>query len=651
MLMLTACSTSSGSAGLQTGNSGGDVRAGGDGAGAPPALDGGKQDSSGGQDYGQGFGDGGAAGPDGGGGGNLLGGGGAVNAAPLAPQSLIDDGQPHSIGPWGPVEYSQQVALPGGGTTTLTRLASVDPFTATWQLADGTIVVSNEPLTTIVARPAQEPPPATEQWTGPDNNTYTITAHRILAWFTSAATQQDIETFNAAHNLQVVMSWFEPPEEEGQGNAIAYFEYDYNPLEFPSFSAAYAFFNAQPLTLQAEPDVTDMFKGSYSTPNDKYFQSSNCLHVNAMNVVGCPAVGFGPPYTGTTFSNQVVAVIDDGVLRTCPEFRIGPAVGDPPSLWDNGNKISWVGINCFDRSYEVGDKVKHTGEPDTFETIGGSFRWSTHGTNCAGVISAKTNIPPFSPNSPGEGVASLCPRACILPVRMKVIGHEDSFIPVFSAGTFGKALRSLRFQFYHSSWTEFVRVVNMSFNSSGNPYPWNPNNDHLYNITQDLSRSDRLYIASAGNTAQSGYFYPAAYPNVLGVTGVWTNRTFTNWSATYAPPGKPARGSNYRVDSFTTYPVSGVFGITDGSMYSVCTPIYGQTPSPGDLGWYSDFQGTSACAPQVAGLACWLYTLQPASTYAAVRNRIKDPTKLRPGSGVGNQLAPVVDFNLALQGW
>jgi hypothetical protein len=61
--------------------------------------------------------------------------------------------------------------------------------------------------------------------------------------------------------------------------------------------------------------------------------------------------------------------------------------------------------------------------------------------------------------------------------------------------------------------------------------------------------------------------------------------------------------------------------------------------------------GASACAPQVAAPAANLYTHRPTSNYVAVRNRIKDPNSLRPGSGVTNELAPVIDFNRALTGW
>ena len=66
-------------------------------------------------------------------------------AGPLQPQSLYDFTQTQ-INPWGPVAETLEIELQGGGTMTVNRLVSVDPFTSTYQLENGNIFITNADL-------------------------------------------------------------------------------------------------------------------------------------------------------------------------------------------------------------------------------------------------------------------------------------------------------------------------------------------------------------------------------------------------------------------------------------------------------------------------------------------------------------------------
>ena len=71
----------------------------------------------------------------------------------------------------------------------------------------------------------------------------------------------------------------------------------------------------------------------------------------------------------------------------------------------------------------------------------------------------------------------------------------------------------------------------------------------------------------------------------------------------------------------------------------------------GEGGKYDDFGGTSAATPQVAGLACLLYTRKVNATYLEVRNRIVGSRNLMIQSVLALPLAGPVMYDWALAGW
>ncbi|MBN2082227.1 hypothetical protein JW859_08465 [bacterium] len=264
-------------------------------------------------------------------GGEMLDGGGSGQAGPIGdPQSLADWSQT-AINAWGPVIQTHYVSTGQGGLTVpVKQLYSPDPFTATYQMEDGSIVVSNRPLGEIVSAQCLEDLPPTVGWNGP-NGLVQMFENEILVNFTTAAAQLDIELLISQYNLYVIMSWFEPSGVPGQGNSIASFQFEYDDAVFPTFDDAYAFFNSQPLVIVAGPNTADQVEDHYDPPNDPIYTgwiepdltSYNPLAriVNVLGTDNTPLVPAGPETEeGEWFSDQVVAVVDDGVYRNHPDY-------------------------------------------------------------------------------------------------------------------------------------------------------------------------------------------------------------------------------------------------------------------------------------------------------------------------------------------
>ncbi len=513
------------------------------------------------------------------------------------------------------------------------RLSSSDPFTAIYQLEDGSILVTNEDLSQGIPDPENEYDPPIVQWTGPDDEIYNIFDGEVITYFVDAATQSDIEQFITDHNLHVIMSWFEPPDEVLLGNALAWFHFEYDQNEFPTFDDAFNFFAAHELIESVWPAFSDglhRWHTGNTNPNDYYYRDNKTRHINIFGVDQSQRVPLGPSTPGNWFSDQVVAVIDDGVDRWHEDFHI---LGFP---WFY-RKISWVGANVYRRSYWV---RYWAGEPNWYDPVRQGL--ASHGTRVSGFITASTN-------NAGIGVASLAPRTLVLPLRMRQ-NFEGLFYPDCEV----KAVRALRFKFAHGQWRERVRVVNMSFGGERPWYWWGyPSNrfNLKKNINRDLWRNDRLYVASAGNVPQSPgntLSYPAAHDNVLGVSGL-----ITNYSGSQYWRWLNGWGSNYRYDYYQTYPVSGIYDFREHyyDWWNFDTWISRTTSVPGNWQYatqYDWFGGTSACAPEAAALASLLYTERPWVSYRTVWNRI---VSTRDGSTARFPIAGLMDFEEALTGW
>jgi hypothetical protein len=606
-----------------------------------------------------------------------------VMAGPLEQQSLIDYGQ-HSIGAWGPVMAIIMVPSTGGGTIAVNRLSSPDPFTPTYQFPDGEIVTTNTPLSVLLAPGYTPVDPPIVAWTEPESGeTIHLYDGTILVYFKPEVTQSQIEQVIAQNNLRVIMSWFEPADEGGTGNSIAWFQFGYSPLQFADFSAAYSFFNAHPLVSLAMPDSTDELKGGYCDaqgsnvpwPTDmlnitqpgsgnNYTGVTEAYYVNT----ALTTIPLGPE-AGGTFSSQVVAVLDSGVYRQHKDFITGLSSNPGPgnSLGIKG-KISWIGVDVTADGTWVGTKQKLRGEPEFYDSHQSRQGLVMHGTAMAGMISAGTRNPSSTSGAVGTGTSSLAPSALILPVRMKVTGVINGKSPIFSNASIVKAIRALFYHFGHWHWREKVRVVNMSF--SGSKTPWWMKNDMKGSISQDLKSNDRLYVAGAGNDGAHVLSYPAAHSNVLGVTGAIAHRQLNGTWRFSANPNSNYWDLTSPMDN-SAYPISGSYSL-DNSPNTVLYPqdtysghqAFPIPPGNGmlvdDALYYAEDGGTSSATAQVSALAFLLYDARVrqtgsflASSYPEVRHRIvhQRMANMSWNGDSNHTLSGTANYIIALNGW
>jgi len=256
-----------------------------------------------------------------------------------------------------------------------------------------------------------------------------------------------------------------------------------------------------------------------------------------------------------------------------------------------------------------------------------------HGTKTSGVIGALTN------NYPGyPGIASCSPGIKILPIYRQRVGNSME-----------KAINALRFHFQLTGGSPKetqVRVVNISDRGK--------NNEMIAQkeIDRDISAEKRFYVASAGNEATYGLFYPAAYDKVMGVTGMMGQLRAQNMQETLT------QHPNTNYYNTTKYPCSAFYGYnfypSPGSPFtspvaSLVSTGIGYDAQLGSYG-YGMFGGTSAAAPEVSALAARLFEhrilLPTEGARLLVWNRIVSTLREPRGS-----IAGIVDYEAALEGW
>ena len=193
-----------------------------------------------------------------------------------------------------------------------------------------------------------------------------------------------------------------------------------------------------------------------------------------------------------------------------------------------------------------------------------------HGTAVSGVVGA------IGDN--GIGTIGINWKAKILPVKV-----DDANGNLTSANV-AKGIR----------WAadNGARVINISIGFTSDLQTIRDAIDYAYN-------KGCVIVAGSGNEGKNGVYYPARYPNVIGVGGV-----LTDW-VTKAP------GSNYG---------TGLDVVTLGGYYTTNAS-----------GGYSNMAGTSLASPQVAGLASLLIGLNSELTPDQVREYILNGAR---GNGV-----------------
>jgi subtilisin len=150
-----------------------------------------------------------------------------------------------------------------------------------------------------------------------------------------------------------------------------------------------------------------------------------------------------------------------------------------------------------------------------------------------------------------------------------------------------------------------VEVVNMSL--GGTVY-----NAALANSAAQAWAADVLMVAAAGNNQHLGYIvYPAALSQVIGVSGVQSDRSFANWSPCVYNGVRAV--SNY------------------GSHVELSAPFWAKSTVLND-GYGTDC-GTSMASPHVAGAAALVRASFPNWSATKVRQRLTATAEDRGTSG------------------
>jgi subtilisin family serine protease len=192
-----------------------------------------------------------------------------------------------------------------------------------------------------------------------------------------------------------------------------------------------------------------------------------------------------------------------------------------------------------------------------------------HGTNTAGVVAARADN--------GAGVSGLCPRCSLMPV--KVVGADGSATGLNLAS-------GLTWATDHGAG-----VISISLGGTFS--------QAVADAVRYATSKGVLVVAAAGNNGSSNPFYPAADPGALSVAGTQPNDQLYSWS-------------NY------------------GNWVAVAAPGCDFTTYRGAQ--YSDFCGTSASTPFVAGLAGLARSYSPTSSASAIEHAI---TSSAHGVGAG----------------
>lgn len=302
----------------------------------------------------------------------------------------------------------------------------------------------------------------------------------------------------------------------------------------------------------------------YYTPNDLHNNQWNLQKVKAQNAWDIQRDA----------SDVVVAVVDDAVLITHPDLAA--------NIWQNPIEIP-NGIDDDGNGYvdDINGYDVANGDADPNPPAGASSSHFSHGTHCAGIVSASTDN--------NTGIASLGFNAKIMAVKCK----DDN--------TSGGSIQA-PYQGVEYAIASGADIISMSWGGAGYSITYQT----LFNVAH---AKGIILVAAAGNSNSSAPMYPASYNHVISV------------AASNSSDGK-ASFSNFGSTIDVTAPGVNIWSTVPGT------------------GLYDFKSGTSMACPLVSGLCALMVANSPGLHPDSLENCLKSTAAdIDPlNSGYINQL-------------
>jgi subtilisin family serine protease len=269
----------------------------------------------------------------------------------------------------------------------------------------------------------------------------------------------------------------------------------------------------------------------------------------------------------------------------------GPLLVRGPAAWDATKGNPGVVIAVLDTGVDVHHPDLQGSFVAGFDVIGNDADADDdhgHGSAAAGVIAARGHN--------GEGLAGVCWSCSVMPVKV-LDGNGSGTSSAVAAGIVWAADHG-------------ARVISMSLGGVGTTQA-------LANAVAYAAGKGAVLVAAAGNSGTTTRFYPAAYPEVIGVAGTTSSDKLYDWS-------------------------------NRGDWVQVAAPGCNTAPRLG--GGYENFCGTSSATPLVAGIAGLALSLAPNLNKGMFEQALRSSAVPLPGAvryGRVDALGTLVALQLA----